>query len=119
MLISGLYTMEQLSYTDSSCRYSVYYNPLHPLYAGHFPGHPVTPGVCFIQTATELLAEAVGASLRLTGARQIKFLQMHTPEKPLLFELSWREEAPSLHGRISIFQDDTCIAKMNAQFERT
>jgi 3-hydroxyacyl-[acyl-carrier-protein] dehydratase len=117
MLIPGLYTTEQPSCTDASCWVIVRYNYFHPLYKGHFPGQPITPGVCLIQTATELLERALGASLRLSGARQVKFLQMHTPEKPLKFELSWSETSP-VRGRIAIFQDQQCIAKIDAQFER-
>ena len=117
MLISGLYTSEQISCADSSAQVLVRYNPAHPIYAGHFPGQPVTPGVCLVQTATELLSEAAGRSLRLTGARQVKFLQMHLPTVPLRFELAWTEEALRLRGRIAVFQNEGCIAKVDAYFE--
>ena len=119
MLIPDLYTSEQTFRTEDSGQVVVCFNPAHPLYAGHFPGQPVTPGVCLIQTATELLSELKGAPLRLTGARQIKFLQMHTPAMPLRFELSWSEEAFKLRGRIAVFQNETCIAKIDAYFEAT
>ena len=118
MLISSLYTKELQSITDTSCQALVYFNPTHPLYAGHFPGQPITPGVCLVLVATELLSEAVGVPMRLASARQIKFLQMHTPEHSLRFELLWTEEASHLRGRISIFRDEICIAKIDAQFER-
>ena len=119
MLIPELYTSEQISCTDRSCHASVFFNPHHPLYRGHFPGEPVTPGVCLIQAATELLSGATGSALRLISARQIKFLQMHHPEAPLRFELTWSEKVEWLHGRISIFHNDSCIAKIDAQFEQT
>lgn len=118
MLIPELYTAEQIGFTELSCQFLVRYNSAHPIYAGHFPGKPVTPGVCLIQAATELLGTATGTTLRLTGARHIKFLQMHTPEKELRFELSWLEEANRLRGRVSIFQDENCMAKIDAHFER-
>ena len=118
-LIQELYTKEYVDCTETSCRVVVRYNQAHPLYAGHFPEMPVTPGVCLIQTATELLGEVMGTSLRLTNARQIKFLKMHTPERELRFELSWSEESDRLRGRISIFQEDVCMAKIDAHFTRT
>ena len=117
MLIPGLYTTEQSSCTDTSCCFVVQYNREHPLYAGHFPGQPVTPGVCLMQTAVELLERVAGVSLRLTQARQVKFLQMHSPEKPLRFEISLSQECPQVRGRIAVFQDDGCIAKMDVQVE--
>lgn len=117
MLISSLYTAEQISHTDALVQMEVRYNGSHPIYAGHFPGQPVTPGVCLIHTATELLSKAAGRVLRLSGARQIKFLQMHTPTMPLRFDLAWSQEDAGLRGRIAIFQNDRCIAKIDAQFE--
>jgi len=119
MQIPELYSTVLLHSSDHSSHFTVCYNCDHPLYDGHFPGLPVTPGVCLIQTATELMASAVGSPLCLIGARQIKFLQMHTPEKPLRFELFWSQEESGLNGRIQVFQNDICIAKIYAQFEQT
>jgi len=117
MMIPGLYTFEATARTSDSCSFCVQYNRAHPLYAGHFEGQPVTPGVCLIQTATELLGMAMGHPLRLIGARQVKFLQMHTPEKPLQFLLSWSKVDIQINALISVFQNDICIAKFNVQFE--
>ena len=119
VLIPELYTSKVIECGECSSQALVHYNSAHPLYGGHFPGKPVTPGVCLIQTGTELLQEAVGFPLRLCEARQIKFLQMHTPEDSLRFVLSWSENPPRLHGRITIFQDDCCLAKIDATFKRT
>ena len=42
--------------------------PESPIYAAHFPGYPVTPGVALVQMALECM----GRSLK--GAKDIKFL---------------------------------------------
>ena len=34
--------------------------PESAVYAGHFPGYPITPGVCLVQIALELIAEMAG-----------------------------------------------------------
>ena len=119
MLIPALYTKTLVYNVGTSSTFYVHFNPKHPLYSGHFPEMPVTPGICLIQAASEALQEAVGSSLRLAEARQIKFLQMHSPENHLRFELSWGDVFKRLRGRISIFQDNKCIAKIDALFERT
>lgn len=49
------------------------------IYKAHFPGHPVTPGVCIIQTATELLSELLGEELELQGVSNAKFLRVINP----------------------------------------
>lgn len=46
----------------------------HPIFAGHFPGMPVVPGVCQVQVLNELLNAALGAEFLLQSAATVKFL---------------------------------------------
>ena len=32
-------------------------NPDHEIYRAHFPGNPITPGVCIVQIISEVLGE--------------------------------------------------------------
>lgn len=116
MLIPKLYVRELIDCTNNSCRVNVSFNSNHPLYLCHFPEMPVTPGVCLIQTATELLQEVVGYPIHIKEAIKIKFFQTHSPENLLNFDLSWFKER-ELRGRISIFQGKKSIAKIDAYFE--
>jgi 3-hydroxyacyl-[acyl-carrier-protein] dehydratase len=56
-------------------------NPAHPVYAGHFPGNPVVPGVCQVQMITELLSGTQGNDLRLLSADNVKFMSLMVPAK--------------------------------------
>ena len=40
---------------------------------GHFPGNPVTPGVCLVQMATEILEQKYSKKFLLSEAVNIKF----------------------------------------------
>lgn len=54
-------------------------SPDHPALAGHFPGHPVVPGVLVLDhvlSALEASAGPLGGGLRLP---QVKFLQPLLP----------------------------------------
>ena len=60
--------------------YSIRLNPECFIYKAHFPGQPVTPGVCLVQIATELLGEAVGRSLKIRRMKEAKFLAVVSPD---------------------------------------
>lgn len=49
------------------------------IYKAHFPGHPVTPGVCIVQMGVELIEELAGRRLRLKRVKNVKFLSPLVP----------------------------------------
>jgi len=49
------------------------------IFKGHFPGHPVLPGVCMLQMIKEVLGKTLTKHLMLTKADQIKFLRLIDP----------------------------------------
>jgi 3-hydroxyacyl-[acyl-carrier-protein] dehydratase len=67
-------------------RFRLELNPVHPVYAGHFSGNPVVPGVCQVQMISELLSAIKGSALRLMVSDNIKFLSLMVPEKNLFID---------------------------------
>jgi 3-hydroxyacyl-[acyl-carrier-protein] dehydratase len=61
-------------------------NPQHPIFAGHFPGNPVVPGVCQVQMVKELVERSLQRKLKLTASDNIKFLSMISPDASPLLE---------------------------------
>ncbi len=55
-------------------------NPEHEIFAGHFPGNPVVPGVMTIQIINEVLAKHIEKQILLTEGNNIKFTSMIQPE---------------------------------------
>lgn len=47
--------------------------PDHPSLAGHFPGHPVVPGVVLLSEVIETLRRGSTAPLSVTGLPSVKF----------------------------------------------
>jgi 3-hydroxyacyl-[acyl-carrier-protein] dehydratase len=48
---------------SSSLEASFLLNPKHAIFAGHFPGQPVVPGVCMLQIIKEGLEQALDKKL--------------------------------------------------------
>lgn len=49
------------------------------VYRGHFPGHPVCPGVCEMQLLKELVAHAVGSELTISHIKRCRLTAVATP----------------------------------------
>jgi len=82
MLKDDLYTLHRISKEENLtfvCEIGLHAG--HSIFAGHFPGNPVLPGVCMVQIIKELVAEIFGSSVMLRSAQNIKFLK---PVNPLL-----------------------------------
>lgn len=49
------------------------------IYKAHFPGNPITPGVCIVQIITELLEQVTDLSLTLDTIVNLKFSDTISP----------------------------------------
>src|SRR6187402_3586393 len=79
MLAGKLYTLEQEQPAEGTGTYNILWNAQHPVFEGHFPGRPVVPGVCMMQTIQELLERLLGKKVTLKKAASMKFLNMIDP----------------------------------------
>ena len=107
--------------------------PESDVYRGHFPGYPITPGVCIVQIALELaeeMADQVGhddrnemadqaghadRKVRMVAAKNIKFTSPVIPEKGkvLRFNLSGKD------GKwgVEVYDGEVLAAKMSLMVE--
>lgn len=68
----------------------------HPAYQGHFPGHPVLPGVVQVDWALRLGAEAFGPLGAFRSLEHLKFQAIIEPDEPLELRLGWNPERREL-----------------------
>ena len=59
--------------------FNIILNPDHLIYKAHFPGQPVTPGVCILQMLQELLSVQEGKQLFIKNIKNAKFISMMSP----------------------------------------
>ncbi len=83
ILRNELYTIKGKDVTDKGASYDVRLNPSHFIYQAHFPGEPITPGVCIVQIAKELLEDFMGKLLQIDKVKNVKFLSVLTPRQSL------------------------------------
>lgn len=79
MLQGDFYTLTNKVTTHETLQCDVLLNATHRIFEGHFPGHPIVPGVCMMQLVQESIADIYGKSLLLQKADIIKFLTMINP----------------------------------------
>ena len=97
--------------------------PESPVYRGHFPGYPITPGVCLVEIALELIAEMAGQAghddrkvghdgkVRLVGAKNIKFTSPIIPAEGM--ELRFNLGGEGSERTVEILSGETLCAKMS------
>lgn len=81
------------------------------IYRVHFPGQPVTPGVCIIQIVTELLQDFLGCNLRLQEVVNAKFLAVIDPDSVRVLKVSFAKiiESPSSYKVTATVSDENEI----------
>ncbi|ASZ11470.1 3-hydroxyacyl-ACP dehydratase [Chitinophaga pendula] len=97
MLAGTFYTIVQEHAEEGQpLRLSIALNAAHPIFEGHFPGQPVVPGVCMMQTIQELLERKLERKLQLKKANSMKFLNainpLHHPEVAIELQHTTQED---------------------------
>lgn len=98
MFLNSLYKIERVLSSPGELRADLKIRPDHPLYAGHFPGHPVTPGVVLTEIVKELIETRVEKRLGMVQLRQVKFLAAHDPVAvpTISVVVNWTDEPESI-----------------------
>jgi 3-hydroxyacyl-[acyl-carrier-protein] dehydratase len=95
MLVNDFCKILSVQTADGSVKAGVEWNAGHGIFAGHFPGNPVVPGVCMLQLVQELMEDARKEKLLLRESGQMKFLQFidprHHPQVELQINYTTKE----------------------------
>ena len=88
MLLKDFYKVNALNVVENMATATITINKDHAVFKGHFPGNPVTPGVCMMQIIKELTEQIVNEKLFMNSASNIKFMSIINPEKNSDLELT-------------------------------
>lgn len=120
MLIKGFYTIvTKKEISQNEIHVTIQLHKEHPIFEGHFPGNPVTPGVCMIQIIKEVVEEHLQLKLFIQRISNVKFTALINPNinSQLLLEISIIQTDGVLKVKnISKFVDGTIALKYNSTF---
>ena len=118
-LKNDFYSITQAQHTDNGVKYTVHLNANHFIYEAHFPGNPITPGVCITQIVKELTEELVQKPLFLKVVKNIKFTQIINPLQysEVIFSISTpREDENGYKVSASVECGSETFAKLSLMF---
>lgn len=81
MLQNSFYKIVNMDSGQQDCTATICLNREHEIYKAHFPGQPITPGVCQIQIVTEILALRLNEEVYLSDIKNVKYMAVISPEE--------------------------------------
>ena len=87
------------------------------VYQGHFPGRPVSPGVCSLQMIKECAEQVVGRPLMLPLVNQCRYTALLTPQDcpEIQLHLVLTDQEGSYLLTAKLFRGETTYLELKAQ----
>ncbi len=118
MLENDLYYIENKEIEADSAIFYIALNANCEIFKGHFPGLPITPGVCLVETASELFATVIGKNCEIIKCKNIKFLNVVSPvnHPNITYKINWNTLEDNIFNlKVDIFQGENTFSKMNIE----
>lgn len=120
-ILTDFYRLESSEKTENgSFIAQISLNKDHDIFKGHFPGNPVTPGVCMMQIVKELSEEFTGKKMFLKSASNVKFMAIinpfETPDLKLQLDIAESEEDVKVKNTTSF--GETIALKMSVNYQK-
>lgn len=98
--------------------YELELNPSCFIYQAHFPGEPITPGVCIMQMGQEVLEDALEKTLQVIAVKNIKFLSIISPKETtcityILKKVELSEDEQSVKAQLVVMVGEEAKAKIS------
>lgn len=118
MVLHDFYTLNDLQSESGQAKAFITINKDHEIFKGHFPGNPITPGVCMMQIIREITEKVVNKKLFMTASSNVKFVAIINPEihSDLVLDLDISEVDGQIKVKNTTKFDDTVALKLNSTF---
>lgn len=114
MIKDSLYQLMNIEKLDSSYTAEIELLPESIIYRAHFECMPITPGVCLVQIAVDIIEAIEGCAKNLVEAKDIKFISIVSPNDctNLRYFLSENSQEKGKWS-ICVYADESVCAKMS------
>ena len=119
-ILNNFYELKSHESENNIFRANITLNKDHEIFQGHFPGNPVTPGVCMMQIVKDLTEEFTGSKLFLKTASNVKFMAIINPfETPdLVMDLDITEKDGELKVKNTTSFGETIALKLSVTYTK-
>lgn len=121
VLQDNLFSIMSQAQEDGQSAFQVQIHKEWPIYKAHFPGHPITPGVCIVQMIQELLQAYLGREVSLRKAKTVKYTAIISPDEVSELSVSFpkieQQEDGSLKVQAQVAGGETIYTKLSATFQ--
>lgn len=112
-----------ISFNKEDMSYNLELLPDCLIYRAHFPEQPITPGVCIIQVASELLNDLLESDHELTTVSNAKFLAVINPLETTSVVYTFRkivsdEEAGIVKISVEVSRPGTILSKLSLVYKK-
>lgn len=124
ILKNSLYTIADKRMEGSGIFYQILLDKNHFIYKAHFPNEPITPGVCIIQIAKELLEDYLHEEYEISYVKNIKFLSVLSPLSTssvayVFDKITILPETNECKTQVQVQQDNVLFAKLSIIFKKS
>jgi 3-hydroxyacyl-[acyl-carrier-protein] dehydratase len=119
MLVNDFFTISKLDKEGSEIKAELVINANHKIFEGHFPGHPVVPGVCMMQMVKEIIEKVIGEKTNLVRAGEMKFLAIINPKENNMIRATLKyniEENGNMAVSATLFKESLIHFKFKGLF---
>jgi 3-hydroxyacyl-[acyl-carrier-protein] dehydratase len=119
MLVNDFFTISKLEKEGSEIKAELVINANHKIFEGHFPGHPVVPGVCMMQMVKEIIEKVIGEKTNLVRAGEMKFLAIINPKENNMIRATLKyniEENGNMAVSATLFKESLIHFKFKGLF---
>jgi 3-hydroxyacyl-[acyl-carrier-protein] dehydratase len=118
MPLNDFFTYQIESKHADTIKAIVSINARHPLYKGHFPGQPVTPGVVLIEIIRQVLSGMLHKKLIFSAAKEIKFIAAVIPTEitEIKLTIEYKQSPEGIEANCVFSGNEQIFTKLKGEF---